>query len=130
MGVACGCVLHARHGDYLRLSGWLLSALEICAVVTELYALLGTDDLEQAIENIKAERAAMREIHDENTALKIYNRRLRLIVTYALQVYETVEGDAGIFLTSKAREGIRKSREQIEQAARAIVESKMITESC
>ena len=99
-------------------------------MVTELYALLGTDDLEQAIENIKAERAAMREIHDENTALKINNRRLRLIVTYALQVYETVEGDAGIFLTSKAREGIRKSREQIEQAARAIVESKMITESC
>ena len=96
----------------------------------ELYALLGTDDLEQAIENIKAERAGMRELHDENTALKIYNRRLRLIVGYALQVYETVEGDAGVFLTSKAREGIRKSREQIKQAERAIGESKLIVESC
>lgn len=99
-------------------------------MVEELYALLGTDDLEQAIKNIKAERTGMRELHDENTALKIYNRRLRLIVTYALQVYETVEGDAGIFLTSKAREGIRKSREQIEQAERAIAESKMISDSC
>ncbi len=99
-------------------------------MIEELYALLGTDDLEQAIKNIKAEHAGMRELHDENTALKIYNRRLRLIVTYALQVYETVESDAGIFLTSKAREGIRKSREQIEQAERAIAESKMITESC
>lgn len=97
-------------------------------MIEELYRLLGTDDLEQAIKNIEAERAGMRELHDENTALKIYNRRLRLIVTYALQVYETCEGDAGIFLTSKAREGIRKSREQIEQAERVIGESKMIAE--
>lgn len=99
-------------------------------MIEELYSLLGTDDLEQAIKNINEERAGMREIHDENTALKIYNRRLRLIVDYALQVYETVEGDAGVFLTSKAREGIRKSREQFEQAERAISESKMIVESC
>lgn len=99
-------------------------------MIEELYRLLGTDDLEQAILNIKAERADMLKLHDENTALKIYNRRLRLIVAYSLQVYETVEGDAGVFLTSKAREGIRKSREQIEQAERAITESKMISESC
>ena len=99
-------------------------------MIEDLYKLLGTDDLNQAIKNIKAERAGMLEMHDENTALKIYNRRLRLIVTYALQVYEIVEGDAGMFLTSKAREGIQKSREQIAQAERAIGESKMIVESC
>lgn len=97
-------------------------------MIEELYKLLGTDDLDIAIKNIKAERAGMREMHDENTALKIYNRRLRLIVTYALQVYETVEGDVGVFLASKAREGIRKSREQVEQAERVISESQMIVE--
>jgi hypothetical protein len=30
----------------------------------------------------------MIELHDENAALRIYNRRLRLVVDYALQVFE------------------------------------------
>ncbi|MBI5942888.1 MAG: hypothetical protein HY864_00850 [Chloroflexi bacterium] len=96
--------------------------------VEDLYRFLGTDDLAEALENLEGERQGMRELHDENTALKIYNRRLRLIVDYALQVFEIAEGDAGMFLTSRAREGMRKSREQIALAEKAIGESKGICE--
>ena len=86
----------------------------------ELYRLLGTDDLAQAIENIEGERQGMRELHDENTALKIYNRRLRLLVDFGLQIYDVMERDVGMFLPEKARTLIAKSREQIAQAEKAI----------
>ena len=53
----------------------------------------------------------MIELHDVNTALTIYNRRLRLVVDYALQVFDICERDLALFITPKAREMIVKSRD-------------------
>ena len=84
--------------------------------IEELLAMLGCDDVEQALRNLMGEREGMVELHDENTALKIYNRRLRLVVDYALKVFDICERDLALFITPKAREMIAKSREQIRAA--------------
>ena len=84
--------------------------------IEELLALLGTDDVGEAVKNLVGEREGMVELHDENTALKIYNRRLRLVVDYALQVFDICERDLALFITPKAREMMEKSREQIRAA--------------
>ncbi len=81
--------------------------------------MLGCDDVTEAVRNLEAEREGMRELHDENTALRIYNRRLRLVVDYALQVFDVCEHDLALFITPKAREMITKSREQIRAAEKA-----------
>ena len=96
--------------------------------VEELIALLGTSDLDEAIKNIEAERQGMRELHDENTALKIYNRILRLIVEFASQIFDALEGEGGMFLSDKVRGLIGKSRNQIALARKAVIESKALTE--
>ena len=83
--------------------------------IEELLALLGTDDIDEAVRNLMGERAGMVEMHDENTALRIYNRRLRLVVDYALQVFELCERDLALFITPKAREMIAKSRELVKR---------------
>ncbi len=91
--------------------------------IEDLYGLLGTDNVEQAIKNLEDERQGMRELHDENNALRIYNRRLRLVVNYALQVFDLCERDLALFVTAKMRDMMRKSREQIKAADKAISES-------
>ena len=96
--------------------------------VEYLYRLLGTEDLAEAIKNIEGERTAMLELHDENTALKIYNRRLRLVVDFTLLIFDALEGEGGMFLSSKVRDLIGKSRNQIALADRVISESKSLTE--
>lgn len=80
--------------------------------IEDLYDLLGTDNIEQALKNLEDERQGMRELHDENNALRIYNRRLRLIVNYALQVFNLCERDLALFVAAKMREMIGNSREQ------------------
>ena len=97
-------------------------------LVAKLFQLLGTDDLEQAIKNIEAERQGMRELNDENTALKIYNRILRLVVEFASQIFDDLEGEGGMFLSPKTRNLISKSRNQIALARKAITESKALAE--
>ncbi|MBK8421788.1 hypothetical protein [Candidatus Villigracilis saccharophilus] len=87
--------------------------------IEELLGMLGCDDVAEAVRNLEAERQGMRELHDENTALRIYNRRLRLVVDYALQVFDVCERDLALFITPKAREMITKSREQIRAAEKA-----------
>lgn len=91
--------------------------------IEELYDLLDTDNIEQAIKNLEGEREGMQELHDENNALRIYNRRLRLIVNYALQVFDVCERDLALFVTAKMRDMMGKSREQIRAADKVISES-------
>ena len=83
--------------------------------IEELLGMLGCDDVAEAVRNLEAEREGMRELHDENTALRIYNRRLRLVVDYALQVFDVCERDLALFITPKTREMITKSREMVER---------------
>ena len=83
--------------------------------IEELLGMLGCDDVVQAVKNLEGERAGMVELHDENTALRIYNRRLRLVVDYALQVFDICERDLALFITPKAREMIAKSRELVKR---------------
>ena len=88
----------------------------------------GADSLQEVLNTVALEREGMRQLHDENTALKIYNRKLRLVVDFAFQIYELLEGEGGMFLSSKVRDLIGKSRNQIALADRAISESKNLTE--
>ena len=90
--------------------------------------MLGTQDLEQEIKHIEGERQGMRELHDENKALSIYNQRLRLIVEFASQIFDALEGEGGMFLSDKVRGLIGKSRNQIALARKAVIESKALTE--
>jgi len=95
--------------------------------VEELYRLFGTEDLAEMIESIEGERQGMRELHDENTALKIYNRRLRLVVEMAARVFDLL-GDVAMFMPGDTRALIEKAREQIAQVQRTVAESKAIVE--
>ncbi len=52
----------------------------------------GADDLQGVLQVLSEERLGMAQLHDENNALRIYNRRLRLVVNYALQVFELCGG--------------------------------------
>lgn len=91
-----------------------------------LLEITGSDDLRGVLDTLHAERRGMAELHDENNALRIYNRRLRLLVDYALRVYDDVEKVAGMFLTETARRLIAESRRQISQADKVILRSKEI----
>jgi hypothetical protein len=96
--------------------------------VEYLYRLLGVKDLAEGIANIEAERQGMRELHDENTALKIYNRRLRLVVDYAMRVFGEIESASGVFLPEKVRGMIVECMRQVALADKALKESKALSE--
>ena len=81
-------------------------------------------DVGKAVRNLEGEREGIIELHDENTALRIYNRRLRLVVDYALQMFDICERDLTLFITPKVLEMIAKSRGQIRAAEKAISESR------
>lgn len=97
-------------------------------MVEKLFRLLGTEDLEEAIKNIEREREGMRQLHDENTALRIYNHKIRLVVDYAMRVFAELESTVGLFLPEKVRKMIGESRNQIAQADRALIESRALSE--
>lgn len=70
------------------------------------------------------EREGMAEIHDENTALKILNRRLLLALTLAEKAVTRSESDAAMFITQPGRDAIQKFREQVAAIRNSIAYSK------
>lgn len=87
----------------------------------------GTDDLQEALKMWEAEREAMRDLRDENIALRIYNRRLRLVIDLSLRLFTEIE-KGGMFVPAKAFELIEKARGVIEDADTAIQGSKELFE--
>lgn len=97
-------------------------------LIERFFYLFGTRDLAEIIKNIEAERQGMRELHDENNALRIYNHRLRLVVDFAMRVFAEIEASGLMLLPPKVRDLIGQSRNQIALADRAILQSKALTE--
>lgn len=94
----------------------------------DLYHMTGADSLDEVIANWEAERQAMRELHDANTALVIYNRRIRLIITIAVKAFDMLDQQGSMFLPSKVMDIIAQVRDQIGKADRALAASKEICE--
>jgi hypothetical protein len=91
-----------------------------------LITFAGTDDPEEALKMWQAEREAMLRLHDENTALRIHNRRLRVALLICSKVFDLLDGS--MFLPNGAGEKITKAREQIKIVERSVNESKVLCE--
>lgn len=83
----------------------------------------GTDNLEDALKMWQAEREAMCELHDENTALKIYNRRLRLVIDLVLRLCAELD-KGGMFLPAKVPALVTNIRKVIKDMEVSIIGSK------
>ena len=83
----------------------------------------GTDNLEDALKMWQAEREAMGELHDENTALKIYNRRLRLVIDLVLRLCTELD-KGGMFLPAKVPALVTNIRKVIKDMEVSIIGSK------
>lgn len=83
----------------------------------------GTDNLEDALKMWHAEREAMCELHDENTALKIYNRRLRLVIDLVLRLCTELD-KSGMFLPAKVPALVTNIRKVIKDMEVSIIGSK------
>lgn len=88
----------------------------------------GEDNLQGILRVLSEERWAMAQMQDENNALKIYNRRLRLVVDHAMRVFAEVEAASSMFLPPNVRELIGVSRNQVALADRVLLASKEITD--
>ena len=86
----------------------------------------GEDNLQGILRVLSEERWAMAQMHDTNTALKIYNRRLRFVVDLALKIYQEIEDFSPMFLPERVRKMIGDSRNQIANADKVILASKEI----
>lgn len=86
----------------------------------------GVDDPVEALEMWQAEREAMLRLHDENTALRIHNRRLRVSLLICVRVFDLLDGN--MFLPAGVAGLIQKGREQIKIVERSVNESKRLCE--
>lgn len=94
----------------------------------DLYRMAGADNLDEALASWEAERQAMRELHDNNTALVIYNRRIRLIIILCVKAFEMLDQHGAMFLPPKVLEIIGQVRDQIQKADKALAASQEICE--
>jgi regulator of replication initiation timing len=99
------------------------------ALAWRLYEITGhTSDLDEALNEFENVKQAVGELFDENQALSILNRRMRLTLDFATKAMDIVERDAAMFVTPKARKWIEKFREQYTKLDNAILHSKIITD--
>jgi hypothetical protein len=83
-------------------------------------------DLDEALDQWEQEREALSQFADQNQALEIYNRRLRLTLDMAEKSVALLETEAGMFISSKTRDKIQQFREQLDKTRNAAVQSKMM----
>ncbi len=81
----------------------------------------------EAVAEVARLREQCHKLLDENTALTIYNRRIRLIADLSARVFDLL-ADVALFIPENTRELISKARGQIAQLERSITESKAIVE--
>jgi regulator of replication initiation timing len=99
------------------------------ALEWRLYNITGhTADLDEALDEFENVKQAVGELFDENQALSILNRRMRLTLDFATKAMDIVERDAAMFVTPKARKWIEQFREQYTKLDNAILHSKIITD--
>jgi len=94
-----------------------------------LLAITGhTSDINEALDEFEHVKEAVGELFDNNQALAILNRRLKLTLDYANQTIAIIERDAAMFITPKARKWIEQFREQYGKLSNTISQSKEIIE--
>jgi hypothetical protein len=86
----------------------------------------GVQSQEEALKMWQAEREAMLELHDQNTALKIHNRRIRLTLNMCVRVLELLDGQ--MFLPDGVGKLVTVARKQIEIIQRDVLSSKLLCE--
>ena len=94
-------------------------------------AMTGTDGtLEDAIEQWRNERVALAELFDENEAMKIIVRRVRVTLTLANQIVTKFNAtDGGLFIEPKLRRLIEQFTEQHAALEKAVAHSKELTDT-
>ena len=85
-----------------------------------------TSDLDEALDEFEKVKEAVGELFDDNQALAILNRRMRLTLDFAAKAIDIVERDASMFITPKARKWIEQFREQYGKLDNTIVQSSLI----
>lgn len=86
----------------------------------------GVKDAVAALDMWEAEREDMLRLHDENTALRIHNRRLRVTLLICAKVFDLLDGS--MFLPHGVGDKIAKAREQIKIVERSVNESQRLCE--
>ena len=98
-------------------------------ITDRLFAITGhTDNLDEALDEFENVKQAVSELHDENQALTILNRRLRLCLDLARASLTAMQGEAGMFISEKTRAKAEQFLEQYEKLDAARTQSKMIVE--
>lgn len=87
-----------------------------------------TDDINEALDEFERVKEAIAEFYDENQALEILNRKLRLCLTLAQTTVQAIESDAAMFITDKTRAKLNQFNEQLEKTQNVITLSKAIQE--
>jgi regulator of replication initiation timing len=89
----------------------LLARTQQMALEWRLYNITGhTADLDEALDEFENVKAAVGELFNENQALSILNRQMRLTLDFASKAMDIVERDAAMFITPKARKWIEQFR--------------------
>jgi regulator of replication initiation timing len=96
-------------------------------VENRILAITGhTSDINEALDEFENVKEAIGELHDENQALSIINRRLLLCLDLAQSSVQAMEKDASMFITDKTRKAMQQFFDQLEKTQSAIVQSKMM----
>jgi len=85
-----------------------------------------TSDINEALDEFENMKTAIAELYDDNQALDILNRRLRLCLTFAEHAVTAMQSDAGMFITEKTRTKLNQFLEQLEKTQTAISISEMM----
>lgn len=83
-----------------------------------------TDDINEALDEMEFMKIAIAELFDDNQALEIINRRMRLCLTLAQTTIAAIETDVAMFITDKTRNKLNQFNEQLAKLENAIVLSK------
>lgn len=92
-----------------------------------------TEEMEQMGHGATAELEAiyckLRDLKDTNTALIIYNRRIRIVITLCVKVFDTLDNAGALFLPPSVKDAIKQAREQVAKLDHSLASSLEICES-
>lgn len=87
-----------------------------------------TSDINEALDDFENTKQAVAELFDDNQALEILNRRMKVCLTLAQTAMTLVQTDAAMFITEKTRGKMNQFFEQYEKLQNVIAQSKEIQE--
>jgi acetate kinase len=97
---------------------------ELRSKIQDILEHAGAADLSEALSTWQAERQGMAELHDENTALRLINRRLRLAIGLFVRILDKIDGQ--MFLPAGIQDKINLVRDQLKMVDRDLVHSAYI----